>query len=168
MTAREELERKITKVINSNSAQSYKFKVEIESVLSSYKIQMKAAYEKDPQMTAREYLVSVLCDAFSGSRDLSVAMELAPFRIQNKIRKKDVGSPGARCEVISISEYKDSMIPTSYGYVAGGPKRKKSSQKMCPKCKSIGLYLASGYKERYYSCVYCGFHQELEAKTYQY
>ena len=166
MTAREELAKKISDIYNA-----FDFDVQMKHVLQSFRIQMKRGRSKDRGRTAREELLFVLCEKRSSNKFFDIKEALSDFRIQSASKKycspKRV-TPRKECEIVYMDAYRDSMIPTSYGYVAGGPPRKGGSQKVCPKCRSMGLHLAKGYKERYYSCIYCGFHQELEAETYKY
>ena len=166
MTAREELAKKISDIFNALD-----FDTQVKQILQSYRVQMKRNRSKSDNRTAREELVFIVCDKRSKKDRFNIKDILDPFRIQSASKKYSSTrkkSPRKACEVVYIDAYKESLTPVSYGYVAGGPKRKGGSQKVCPKCRSMGLHLAKGYKERYYSCIYCGFHQELEAETYQY
>tara|TARA_R100000654_G_scaffold71546_1_gene102610 strand:- start:9271 stop:9771 length:501 start_codon:yes stop_codon:yes gene_type:complete len=166
MTAREELARKIIDIFNALD-----FDTQVKQILQSYRVQMKKSEKKPQGRTAREELFFALRDSRRNKSRLNIKDILDPFRIQSSSKKcssKNKKSPRKACEVVYMNAYRESLVPVSYGYVAGGPPRKGGSQKVCPKCRSMGLHLAKGYKERYYSCIYCGFHQELEAETYQY
>jgi hypothetical protein len=168
MTAREELASKIVEIFSLSN-----FDAQLKIVLQSYRVQMKRNYSKSATKTAREELFSLIVGKRNTTRSFDVLEAIHPFRVQSSkpvSRSQPARKTTARkkCDVVSIADYRDSLTPTNYGYVGGGPPRKSGSRKVCPKCKSMGLYLATGYKERYYGCVYCGFHQELEAETYQY
>ena len=169
MTAREELTDKIARMRGMSLID---FNDRVKVVLSSYRVQMKRGFSKPEDITARNELAAVIIGKNNDDVGFNVVETLYPFRIQDSSKGEKRQKPSVRprdaCDVVSISEYRENITPISYGYVAGGPAKKGGSQKVCPKCKSIGLHLAKGYKERYYSCVYCGFHQELEAETYQY
>jgi len=168
MTAREQLARAIVKILRVGN-----FEEQLVSILSHFRIQMKKQHRdrlSGGGATARDEALRVLCEKRKEKRWFNVVDALDLFKIQVRGSKEYGRSPKIgrhSCNVVSMAEYKDNLIPVSYGYVAGGPVRKTGSQKVCPKCNSMGLHLAKGYKERYYSCVYCGFRKELEAETYQ-
>ena len=168
MTARKDLAEKLARIVMGMEKNE-----SISKIFSSYNIQMKRNHKKSDKKTAREEAISRVTEAIK--KDSIDAMGdilgiLHPFRIQEikkKYASKTEESPRKKCKIIDIKEYKDEKS-ISYGYVAGGPASRSGSKKICPKCNSMGLHLAVGYKERYYSCVYCGFHKDLETKTYNY
>ena len=171
MTARQSLADKIFKPATSLKT-DHEIDTAISKLFASYNVQMKRGHKKNPDITARKEAIERVEIAIS-ERVLSleeIVEVLHPFRIQ-KIKKnyprKAEESPRRKCEIVCIKEYKDSKS-ISYGHVAGGPVSRAGSKKICPKCNSMGLHLAVGYKERYYSCVYCGFHKDLETKTLNY
>tara|TARA_Y100000588_G_C14199420_1_gene901757 strand:- start:259 stop:783 length:525 start_codon:yes stop_codon:yes gene_type:complete len=174
MTARNSLAAKLLKIANESLENSER-DFAIVKIFSTYNIQMKRNHKKDPETSARK----------EASQRMSLAMGekvlcaeeildvLHPFRVQ-EIKKKYTPrphrSPRRKCmtaAVVCLAGYKESKS-ISYGQVGGGPPSKAGSKKICPKCNSMGLHLAVGYKERYYSCVYCGFHKDLETKTLNY
>tara|TARA_Y100001973_G_scaffold11009_1_gene14928 strand:- start:665 stop:1174 length:510 start_codon:yes stop_codon:yes gene_type:complete len=166
-TARRQLAEEIVRIFKRSD-----FKDLLKKTLLLYCIQMKRGYKKQPSNTARDELFEAISNKKTQASHFDVLEVIHPFRIQLKTGKKyprtDEKTPRKKCEVVSIKEYRESAMPISYGYVAGGPISKDGSGKICPKCNSLGLHLAMGYKERYYSCVYCGFHKDVEAATYQY
>lgn len=148
----------------------------LEDVLKPYKIQIKPSRadkfeDLKKTSTARQCLIKEISDwVVMGkiSVDSDIEEILSDFRIQKKKGgTAKTKQPQRPAEVISLRDYRQST--TDYGPIAGGPlPHTKSSRKICPKCKSLGLHLASGYKEKYYSCLYCGYYKDLETKTYQY
>ena len=145
---------------------------QIKTVLEPYKIQIRPNssdkfedWKSIERMTARDCLVRKVMDWYQTHgvgkiEELSEVM--SDFRVQRKSRHRS-----KECEIVDLQQYRKAAV--DYGPVAGGPPSKSGSgRKICPKCKSLGLYLASGYKEKYYSCLYCGYYQDIETKTYQY
>mgnify|MGYP001388487891 FL=1 len=171
MTARQALAKKILNAILL-SEKNQKETPAIAREFASYNIQMKRGYKKDPDVTAREEAVERIGIA-AGEEVLSLDRVMAllhPFRVQEikkKYPRKAEETPRKKSNIVCIKTYKDEKS-ISYGHVAGGPVSRSGSKKICPKCNSMGLHLAVGYKEKYYSCVYCGFHKDLETKTLNY
>lgn len=147
-----------------------------------YRIQVKSNRPKEDNKTARQIAYERILDAFTTHVGAIHFEDLADilhdFRVQycRKTYPRKAEENGRKkaqerveAEITNLREHRDAaeqVKAISYGPVGGGPRRSTGSMKMCPKCHSIGLHLVSGYKERHYSCVYCGYHREHDAKTF--
>jgi hypothetical protein len=178
-TAREQLYEEITaelaKAFGDDSDKT------VREILKKYRVQTKPGVKIPDDRTARDALgdrILALWKKPPKDVDARIGTLIDEFRMQNKARgkatKKAAGKSAAKKKATpshALSRSTDKPLPTPAEEkpraprrpaiepaVRGGPRRRGKTRSECPKCKSMGVVLASSYAgDEYFSCIYCGW-----------
>ena len=146
----------------------------IRDMLNRYRVQTKPGNNIPEGSTARDTLGDRLLDVWKNRDDKAgetVQAIIDTFRMQNKTKpgaakkrapkrepKIPVAKPTAAPMPVTPKPKPVHRPPRSEPAVRGGVRKRGRTRSECPKCKSMGVVLASSYSgDDYFSCVYCGW-----------